>query len=73
MKKKTEETVCVTGMQMEHIIDAARGKKGSCPKARRFVNSFRPVKKEALESVSFLEKKLQQRIDKTLREISKWF
>jgi len=73
-RKKPEETVCLTGTQMEHIIDAARGKKGACPKAKQFVNSFRPeVKKEGLETINFLEKKLDQTLDRVLKEFSSWF
>ncbi len=72
MKKKPQESVCVTETQMEHIIDAAREEKGACPKAKAFVNAFKP-KKESLESVDFLEKKITKKVDKFLSDVQRWF
>ena len=72
MKKKPEESVCVTETQMRHIIDAAREEKGACPKAKAFVNSFKP-KKKSIESVDFLEKKISQKVDNFLNELQRWF
>jgi len=71
--KKPDETVCVTGTQMEHIIDAAREEKGSCPKAKSFVNSFRPKKTDSSPLLVAVDKKIDRQLSKWYREFQRWF
>lgn len=71
-KQKPEETVCVTETQMENIIDAAREEKGACPKAKDFVNAFKP-KRAGLEFVDFVEKQISKKIGNFLNELQRYF
>ena len=72
IRKKPQESVCVTETQMENIIDAAREEKGACPKAKDFVNAFKP-KRAGLESVDFVEKQITKKIGNFLDELQRYF
>lgn len=73
MKKKSEETACLTEVQLGHIIDAARDVPGACPKAQRFVRELRPEKDEKSPAVEFIQKTLARKIRKIFNSISDFF
>ncbi|MBP2029747.1 hypothetical protein J2755_000667 [Methanohalophilus levihalophilus] len=69
MKK---EKVCLTETQMEHIIDAARNEPGACPKAKDFVESFRPTKESNIV-LQAVDRHLEKKAKKLIRDFQRWF
>ena len=69
---KKEESVCLSKTQMEHIIDAAREEPKACPKAKAWLNSFRPKKEENL-LLKTIDKKLENKVKDILRDFQRWF
>lgn len=70
--KDTEKKVCLTTIQMENIIDAARDEPNVCPKAKAWVNNFRP-KKEENPIFRIIDKKIDQKAKAMLRKFQRWF
>lgn len=71
--KKKEESVCLTTTQMEHIIDAARDEPKSCPKAKAWVNKFRPKKDDVHPIIKIVDSKLERKVKGILRDFQRWF
>ncbi len=77
MSKKKEETVCLTKVQIEHIVDAARDEPGACPKAIEFVNDLRPKKKKQKQkqeesdssALDFVGKLISRKVSGKVRNI----
>lgn len=72
MRKNDEKKVCLTNVQMENIIDAARDEPKACPKAKAWVNNFRPVKDEN-PVLRIIDKKIDQKTKSMLRKFQRWF
>lgn len=70
---KKEKTVCLTDAQMEHIIDAARDEPKACPKAKAWVNKFRPAREEPSPIVKTIDRKLERKVKDILRDFQRWF
>ncbi len=78
-KRKDEESVCLTKVQIEHIVDAARDEPGACPKAKEFVNDLRPRKKKQIQkqkqeesdspALDFVGKILSRKVSGKIRNI----
>jgi hypothetical protein len=71
-KKEKEESVCLTRIQLEHIVDAARDEPGTCPKARDFVLKLKkgskkvgPTKKEG----TIIERHIGHHINKRISDV----
>ncbi len=71
-KKDPEKKVCLTTGQMENIIDAARDEPKACPKAKAWVNNFRP-KKDENPVLRAIDKKIDQEAKAMLRKFQRWF
>ena len=69
---RKEKSVCLTETQMEHIIDAAREEPKACPKAKAWVNRFRPKKEENVILKS-IDRKLEKKVKDILRDFQRWF
>lgn len=72
MRKDPEKKVCLTNVQMENIIDAARDEPKACPKAKAWVNNFRPRKDEN-PILQAIDKKLEKQAKDMLRKFQRWF
>ena len=70
---RKEKSVCLTDTQMEHIIDAARDEPKACPKAKAWVNKFRPPRDEPSPIVKTLDKQLEKKVKNIIRDIQRWF
>lgn len=71
--KKKEESVCLSKIQMEHIIDAAREEPKACPKAKAWVSKFRPKKEEVHPLIKIADSKLEKKVKSILRDFQRWF
>jgi hypothetical protein len=69
---RKEKNVCLTDTQMEHIIDAARDEPKACPKAKAWVNKFRPAKEDSVV-LKTLDKKIDRKVKKILNDFQRWF
>jgi hypothetical protein len=70
---KKEKSVCLSETQMEHIIDAARDEPKACPKAKAWVNKFRPARKEGNIILENIDRKLEKKAKAILRDFQRWF
>lgn len=67
-----KKTVCLTDTQMEHIIDAARDEPKACPKAKAWVDKFRPAKQEN-PVLRNIDRSIDRKVKKLLRDFQRWF
>ena len=69
---KDEEKVCLTGTQVDNIIDAARNEKGACQTALEFVNARRP-KKDSNIIFQAIDRKVEKRVKKLIHDFNRLF